>query len=164
MAPTPPSSHASSTKSSKRGNYSRLTMEKKAAIIRQAQSGQSQADVAKQFDILKQTISDYLKDKVRILAAAEKSSGSRLKNVSQGAVPMEVTLEKFTNAESEIELCAELTDDETVRQVLEDDDSGSDNEKPSKNVTLADMQADLLVRQRSAPQKHIDQFFKPLSK
>ncbi|KAH7971807.1 hypothetical protein HPB52_002822 [Rhipicephalus sanguineus] len=130
MAPTPPSPRTSPTKSSKRGNYSRLTMEKKAAIIRQVQSGQSQADVAKQFEISKQTISDYPKDKVRIVAAAEMSNGSRLKNVSQGPVPMEVTLEKFANADSEIELCAELTDDKIVRQVLEDDDSGSDNEEP----------------------------------
>lgn len=81
-----------------------------------------------------------------------------------GAVPMGVTLEQFANADSEIELCAELTDDEIVRQVLDTDDSGSDSEEPetvlptsseltralmvlsavySENVTLADVQADL---------------------
>lgn len=85
MAPTPPSSSASSTKPSKRGNYSRFTLEKKAAIIRQVESGRSQADVAKQFAISKQTMSDCLKNNVKILEAAEKSSGSRHKNVSQGA-------------------------------------------------------------------------------
>ncbi|KAH7975400.1 hypothetical protein HPB52_001391 [Rhipicephalus sanguineus] len=124
MALTPPSSRASLTKSSKRGNYSRLTMEEKAAMEKKVESGQSQVDVAKQFEISKQTISDYLKDKVRIPAAAEKSTGSQLKNASQGAVPTEVTLEKFTNADREIELYAELTDDKIVRKVLKEDDDG----------------------------------------
>lgn len=46
------------------------------------------------------------------------------------AVAMVVTLGQFANADDEIELCAELTDNEIVHQMLEEDDWGSNSEKP----------------------------------
>ncbi|XP_065282735.2 tigger transposable element-derived protein 4-like [Dermacentor albipictus] len=86
MAPTPSSS--SSPMASKRGKqYRRLTMKKKAAIIKQVVSGRSQADVSKEFGISKQTVSDFLKNKDKILEAAEKPSGAQKKNASQGVHP-----------------------------------------------------------------------------
>ncbi|KAH8037015.1 hypothetical protein HPB51_008341 [Rhipicephalus microplus] len=103
----------------------------------------------------------------------------------RGTTPMEAMLEEFARVDDKIEPCAKLTDDEVVLQVLEDGDANSDNEKPetalparaklaralmvlstiySGNVTLADVKADILVRQRYASQKHIQQVFKPLAR
>lgn len=62
-------------------------LEKKATIIRQMQSDQSQVDVTKEFEIAKQAMSEYLINKVKILEATGKSAGCRWKNVSQGACP-----------------------------------------------------------------------------
>ncbi|KAL3225463.1 hypothetical protein MRX96_025799 [Rhipicephalus microplus] len=70
----------------KRGKYVTMSMAKKAAIIKLVDSGRSRADVAKEFDISKQTISNYIKNK-KILEAAEKPTGCRQKNVSQGTYP-----------------------------------------------------------------------------
>ncbi|KAH8001173.1 hypothetical protein HPB51_026328 [Rhipicephalus microplus] len=73
---------------SKRGKqYRRLTMEKKAAIIKLAKSGRSQAEVSKEFGISKQTLSDFLRNKDKILEAAEKPSGAQKMNASQGVHP-----------------------------------------------------------------------------
>lgn len=71
----------------KRGTYSTMTMEKKAAIIRQVQDGRSQAEVAREFGISKQTVSDYVKNKAKIQAACEKASGCKQKNLSKGSHP-----------------------------------------------------------------------------
>lgn len=71
----------------KRGKYVTMSMAKKAAIVKLVESGRSRADVAKEFHISKQTLSDYIKNKQKILEAAEKSTGSRQKNVSQGTYP-----------------------------------------------------------------------------
>ncbi|KAH8024593.1 hypothetical protein HPB51_025628 [Rhipicephalus microplus] len=86
MAPTPPSS-SSPMASKRRKQYRRLTMEKKAAIIKLVKSGRSQADVSKEFGISKQTVSDFLKNKDKILEAAEKPSGAQKMNASQGVHP-----------------------------------------------------------------------------
>ncbi|XP_049520395.1 tigger transposable element-derived protein 4-like [Dermacentor silvarum] len=64
-----------------------MSMAKKAAIVKLVESGRSRAEVAKEFQISKQTLSDYIKNKQKILEAAEKSTGSRQKNVSQGTYP-----------------------------------------------------------------------------
>ncbi|KAH8031369.1 hypothetical protein HPB51_016553 [Rhipicephalus microplus] len=70
---------------SKRGKrYRRLTMEKKAAIIKLVKSGRSQADVSKEFVVSKQTVSDFLRNEDKILEAAEKPSGAQKMNASQG--------------------------------------------------------------------------------
>ncbi|KAH6943713.1 hypothetical protein HPB50_025638 [Hyalomma asiaticum] len=71
----------------KRGKYVTMSLAKKAAIIKLVESGRSRADVAKEFQISKQTLSDYIKNKQKILEAAEKSTGCRQKNVSQGTYP-----------------------------------------------------------------------------
>ncbi|KAH6944062.1 hypothetical protein HPB50_001510 [Hyalomma asiaticum] len=71
----------------KRGKYVTTSMAKKAAIIKLIESGRSRADVAKEFHISKQTLSDYIKNKQKILEAAEKTTGCRQKNVSQGTYP-----------------------------------------------------------------------------
>ncbi|KAH8035167.1 hypothetical protein HPB51_004408 [Rhipicephalus microplus] len=79
MTPTPPSS--SSPMASKRGKqYRRLTMEKKAVIIKLVKSGRSQADVSKEFGISKQTASHFLRNKDKILEAAKKPSGAQKMN------------------------------------------------------------------------------------
>nr|XP_054923014.1 tigger transposable element-derived protein 6-like [Dermacentor andersoni] len=62
-------------------------MEKKAAIIKHVMSGRAQADVSKEFSISKQTVSDFLKNKGKILEAGEKPSGAQKKNASQGVHP-----------------------------------------------------------------------------
>ncbi|KAH8031143.1 hypothetical protein HPB51_013260 [Rhipicephalus microplus] len=73
---------------SKRGKqYCRLTIEKKAAIIKLVKSGRLQADVSKEFGISKQTVSDFLRNKDTILEAAKKPSGAQKMNASQGVHP-----------------------------------------------------------------------------
>ncbi|KAL3175719.1 hypothetical protein MRX96_000910 [Rhipicephalus microplus] len=59
----------------KRGKYVPMSMAKKAAIIKLVDSRRLRTDVAKEFHISKQTISDYIKNKQKILEAAEKSTG-----------------------------------------------------------------------------------------
>ncbi|KAH8024571.1 hypothetical protein HPB51_025490 [Rhipicephalus microplus] len=98
MAPTPPSS--SLPMASKRGKqYSQLTMEKKAAINKLVMSGRSQADVSKEFGVSKQTVSDFLRNKDKILEAAEKPPGAQKMNTSQGVHPkLEDTLVVWLNS------------------------------------------------------------------
>ncbi|KAH8034666.1 hypothetical protein HPB51_000304 [Rhipicephalus microplus] len=82
MAPTPPST-SSPMASKHRKQYRRLTIEKKAAIIKLVKSGRSQADVSKEFDISKQTVSDFLRNKDKILEASEKPSGAQKMNADK---------------------------------------------------------------------------------
>ncbi|KAG0415263.1 hypothetical protein HPB47_007574 [Ixodes persulcatus] len=218
MAPTASStaSTAPTKTPTKRGRYSTMIIEKKAAIIREVESGRSQAEVAREFKISKQTVSDYIRNKTKIKKAAEKSTGSRQKNVSKGshpkleealhtwlnatvakrvpvsalgmlsdawkavtpdtlrncfrhagftldsesavetedpvpdaqsistenligdlrddghAVPPAVTFDKFTDMDSALDVCADLTDEEIVRQVLEpDSESDSEDDAPA---------------------------------
>ncbi|KAH6935930.1 hypothetical protein HPB50_011480 [Hyalomma asiaticum] len=65
----------------------RLTMEKKAAIIKQVESGRSQTVVGREFGISKQTVSDFIKNKAKILEVAAKSTGAGKKNASHGVYP-----------------------------------------------------------------------------
>ncbi|KAH7957812.1 hypothetical protein HPB52_022777 [Rhipicephalus sanguineus] len=45
-------------------------------------------------------------------------------------IPADITLEGFADADKDLELCAELTDDEIIHQVTEDsDDSDTENEE-----------------------------------
>ncbi|KAH7962485.1 hypothetical protein HPB52_016423 [Rhipicephalus sanguineus] len=62
-------------------------MEKKAAIIKQVQSGRSQTEVEREFGISKQTVSDFIKKKAKILEVAAKSTGAGKKNASHGVYP-----------------------------------------------------------------------------
>ncbi|KAH6948683.1 hypothetical protein HPB50_025856 [Hyalomma asiaticum] len=71
----------------RRGNYKTLTMAKKAAIIRQVESGRPQCEVARAFSISKLTISDSLKNKAKILDAVEKVSAGKQKNFRDGSHP-----------------------------------------------------------------------------
>lgn len=76
-----------------------MTIEKKAAIIREVESGRSQAEIARQFKISKQTVSDYIRNKTKIKKAAEKSTGFQQKNVSKGSHPkLEEALHTWLNA------------------------------------------------------------------
>lgn len=88
--------------------------------------------------------------------------------------------------DSELELCAGLSDEEIIRQVLaesesddEDDDDLPATAQPTQaelmqavatlssaygdSTTLAEIQADLLAQKRSMVQKRINHFFRPLS-
>ncbi|KAH7976907.1 hypothetical protein HPB52_021484 [Rhipicephalus sanguineus] len=48
------------------------------------------------------------------------------------SIPAGITFEGFADADKDLELCAELTDDEIIRQVTEDsDDSDTENEEPA---------------------------------
>ncbi|KAH7969352.1 hypothetical protein HPB52_016964 [Rhipicephalus sanguineus] len=89
MAPTVPSQPApkAAPTTTKRSRYTTLTMAKKAAIIQQVLSGRPQVEVAREFNVSKQTISDYRKNKDKILSATETSSGSEQKRVRQGFHP-----------------------------------------------------------------------------
>lgn len=71
----------------KRGKYTTLTLEKKAAIIKLIQSGRSQLDVAKEYHLSKQTVSDYVKNSAKILSAFENSHNKSQKNDSKGVHP-----------------------------------------------------------------------------
>ncbi|KAH7932601.1 hypothetical protein HPB52_024280 [Rhipicephalus sanguineus] len=95
-------------------------------------------------------------------------------------IPAEITLEGFADADKDLELCAELTDDEIIHQVTEDsDDSDTENEEPaptqptnteltralmtlslvySGNVTLTEIEADIIAGKRTV-QKKISDFF-----
>ncbi|KAH6944467.1 hypothetical protein HPB50_003291 [Hyalomma asiaticum] len=81
MAPSPPLPSAPM----RRGNYKTLTMAKKAAIICQVESSRTQSEVAREFSISKQTVSNYLKNKGKILEAAEKASAGKQKNFRDGS-------------------------------------------------------------------------------
>ncbi|KAH7985759.1 hypothetical protein HPB52_025418 [Rhipicephalus sanguineus] len=139
--------------------HSRLTMEKKAAIFEQVQSSRSQTEWGG-VGISKQTVSDFIKNKI----------------------PARITFEGFADADKDLELCAELTDDEIILQVTEDsDESGTENEEPaptqptsseltralltlssvySGNMTLTEIEADMIVGKRTV-QKKISDFFAP---
>ncbi|KAH7960166.1 hypothetical protein HPB49_017519 [Dermacentor silvarum] len=93
-----------------------------------------------------------------------------------------ITFEGFADADKDLELCAELTDDEIIRQVMEDsDDSDTENEEPaptqptsseltralmtlssvySGNMTLTEIEADMIAGKRTV-QKKISDFFAP---
>ncbi|KAH8040727.1 hypothetical protein HPB51_012042 [Rhipicephalus microplus] len=88
MAPTPPVAAPSGVKKrGQRGSYKTLTMAKKAEIIRQVEGGRPQSEVAREFSISKQTLSDYLKQKAKILEAVEKASAGTQKNFRNGSHP-----------------------------------------------------------------------------
>ncbi|KAH7955971.1 hypothetical protein HPB52_005304 [Rhipicephalus sanguineus] len=97
-------------------------------------------------------------------------------------IPAEITLEGFADADKDLELCAELTDDEIIHQVTEDsDDSDTENEELattqptsseltralmtlslvySGNMTLTEIEADIIAGKRTV-QKKISDFFAP---
>ncbi|KAH7961545.1 hypothetical protein HPB52_010229 [Rhipicephalus sanguineus] len=99
------------------------------------------------------------------------------------SIPAGITFEGFADADIDLELCAELTEDEIIRQVTEDsDDSDTENEEPaptqptsseltralmtlslvySGNMTLTEIEADVIVGKRNAVQKKISDFFGP---
>ncbi|KAH6926746.1 hypothetical protein HPB50_021455 [Hyalomma asiaticum] len=62
-------------------------MVKKAAIIRQVEIGRPQCEVARELSISKRTVSDYLKNKAKILEAAEEVSAGKQKNSRDGSHP-----------------------------------------------------------------------------
>ncbi|KAH6946352.1 hypothetical protein HPB50_012902 [Hyalomma asiaticum] len=53
----------------------------------EVESGRPQCEVAQEFSISKQTVSDYLKNKGKILEAAEKVSAGKQKNCRDGSHP-----------------------------------------------------------------------------
>ncbi|KAL3195813.1 hypothetical protein MRX96_015700 [Rhipicephalus microplus] len=66
---------SASRASIKRGKYVTISMAKKATIVKLVESGRLRADAAKEFQISKQTLLDYIKNKQKIWEAAEKSTG-----------------------------------------------------------------------------------------
>ncbi|KAH7947598.1 hypothetical protein HPB52_013950 [Rhipicephalus sanguineus] len=97
-------------------------------------------------------------------------------------IPAEITLDGFADADKDLELCAELTDDEIIHQVTEDsDDSDTENEEPAPTqptsseltralmtlslvhngkMTLTEIEADIIAGKRTV-QKKISDFFAP---
>ncbi|KAM7289858.1 tigger transposable element-derived protein 4-like [Ixodes scapularis] len=67
---------------------STMTLEKKAAILKLLDNGRKQADVAKEFQLPKQTLSDYVKNKEKILSALERSHNKHQKNDRKGEHPL----------------------------------------------------------------------------
>ncbi|KAH6944273.1 hypothetical protein HPB50_002532 [Hyalomma asiaticum] len=63
-----------------------LTLEKKAATIKLIESGRSQLHVAEEYHFSKETVSDYVRNGTKILAAFENSHKSQ-KNDSKGIHP-----------------------------------------------------------------------------
>lgn len=70
----------------KRGKYKTLTLEKKAAIIKLIESRRPQLAVTKEYQLSKQTVSDYVKNRTKILTAFENSHKSQ-KNDRKGVHP-----------------------------------------------------------------------------
>lgn len=58
-------------------------MEKKAAIIKQFQSGWSKAEVKREFRVSKQTVSDFIRNKKKIFEMAVTSTRAGKKNASE---------------------------------------------------------------------------------
>ncbi|KAL3251020.1 hypothetical protein MRX96_055282 [Rhipicephalus microplus] len=86
MAPTPPVAAPSGVKKrSQHGGYKTPRMAMKAEIIPQVEGGRPQSEVAREFSISKQTVSDYLKQKAKILEAAEKASAGTQKYFRDGS-------------------------------------------------------------------------------
>ncbi|XP_070385946.1 tigger transposable element-derived protein 4-like [Dermacentor albipictus] len=100
------------------------------------------------------------------------------------AIPDTVSFDSFTNADSAVLTCAELDDDEIIRQVCAppDDDSESEDDAPcapppshaelvqavtvlsaaySDRTTLSEIEADLIARKRNSVQRRIHDFFAP---
>ncbi|KAH7957289.1 hypothetical protein HPB52_017113 [Rhipicephalus sanguineus] len=170
MAPTAPLSSSVPSKRTKPPR--RLTMEKKAAIIKQVQSGRSQTEAAVSPQV------DSVCDELPSVDVA--FDDLRAAGVS---IPAGITFEGFADADKDLELCAKLTDDEIIRQVTEDsDDSDSENEEPaptqptsseltqalmtlssvySGNMTLTEIEADMIAGKRNAMQKKISDIFAP---
>ncbi|XP_072143873.1 tigger transposable element-derived protein 4-like [Dermacentor andersoni] len=82
-----PALHPPPPNVSKRGKYSTVTVDKKAAIIRLIELGQTQVNVAKEFNISKQTWPDYVKNKEKILSAVHQSHCKSTKNDRKGQHP-----------------------------------------------------------------------------
>lgn len=99
-------------------------------------------------------------------------------------IPSNVSFSEFARVDSELELCAGLTDEEIIRQVLAESESDDDDDLPATaqptqaelmqavatlssaygdSTTLAEIQADLLTQKRSMVQKRINHFFHPLA-
>ncbi|KAG0416299.1 hypothetical protein HPB47_006515 [Ixodes persulcatus] len=64
-----------------------MRLEKKAAILKLLDNGRKQADVTKEFQLPKQTLSDYVKNKEKILSALE-CSHKHQKNDRKGEHPV----------------------------------------------------------------------------
>ncbi|KAH7951613.1 hypothetical protein HPB52_010916 [Rhipicephalus sanguineus] len=94
-------------------------------------------------------------------------------------IPAGITFEGFADADKDLELCVELTDDEIIRQVTEDSDD-TENEEPaptqptsseltralmtlssvySSNMRLNEIEADMIAGKRNTVQKKISDFF-----
>ncbi|KAH7982015.1 hypothetical protein HPB52_002605 [Rhipicephalus sanguineus] len=84
------------------------------------------------------------------------------------SIPDRITFEGFADADKDLELCAELTDDEIIRQVTEDsDDSNTENESSytanelGVDASTDDTVIDMIAGKRNAVQKKISDFFAP---
>ncbi|XP_077490841.1 uncharacterized protein LOC144101552 [Amblyomma americanum] len=101
------------------------------------------------------------------------------------SIPTEITFEQFVDADNGLDFCAELTDEEIVRQVVgNSDDSDVENEEEpmpapptsaeltralltlssvySADTTLAQIEENMIACKRTATQTTINKFFKPL--
>ncbi|KAH8033082.1 hypothetical protein HPB51_006087 [Rhipicephalus microplus] len=126
-------------------------MVKKAEVIRKVEGGRLQSEVAWEFRIHKQIISDYLKHKDKILEAAEQASAGTQINFWDGSHPkpealsmwLSATVAKKIPASGDLlrhcqqtiapcYLVARIDDDEIVPQICDPPqaDSNSDDDAP----------------------------------
>lgn len=70
-----------------------MTLEKKAANIKLIEQGRTQVDVAKEFNVSKQTLSDYVKNKEKILSTFDQSYCKGKKNDRKGHPILEEALQ-----------------------------------------------------------------------
>ncbi|KAH7943419.1 hypothetical protein HPB52_007822 [Rhipicephalus sanguineus] len=131
---------------SKRGKYTTLTMAKKAAIIQQVQSGRPQVEVAREFNVSKQTVmiadawkavsADTISNSFRhagftfrdesgtaieepdLLPSATSFDADIIDDLRSCGMPIPdtVNFEDFANVDSAVSSCAELNDDEIIDQ------------------------------------------------
>ncbi|KAH7950947.1 hypothetical protein HPB52_003260 [Rhipicephalus sanguineus] len=123
---------------------------------------------------------EYMRKMVREICQAEGIQILHVKDIAHLIHPR--TLEGFADADKDLELCAELTDDEIIHQVMvNSNDSDTENEEPaptqptsseltralmtlslvySGNMTLTEIEADIIAGKRTV-QKKISDFFAP---
>ncbi|KAH7960011.1 hypothetical protein HPB49_016192 [Dermacentor silvarum] len=114
------------------------------------------------------------------------SGDELIEDLRSSGVPIPATLNfgNFANVDSATVSCAELTDEEIVNEVLAPVEEDSDSEENatcavgptngdlaqalavlsscfSEDVTLGQIQADLVLRKRNTVQQSIEQFFQP---
>ena len=117
--------------------YKTVTFEEKDAAIREVEKGvQRKAEITKDFQILLNTLSTYLKSKEKILNSITNENLEDQKRV-RGPENTEVDECVFANLDESAAICGELTDQEMLAEVTtrKKTENSSDEEEERPEVT-----------------------------